>query len=128
MFDIEAETIGELKEEVEDTIGVDVADWRLFQFGFLLPDDPATRLEDFRDEGEDTGGLSPDWECPEENKISHSIQGPSFFIGSMVQCMFSYGICSQEERGGEKGGRANFKTKHTEPFTQEIPSALYSIT
>ena len=26
---------------------------------------------------------------------------------------------------GEKGGNANFKTKHTEPLTQEIPSALY---
>ena len=39
---MEAATIGELKEQVEETIGVDVEDWRLFQFGFLLPDDPET--------------------------------------------------------------------------------------
>ena len=39
---MEAATVGELKEQVEDTIGVDVEDWRLFQFGFLLPDDPQT--------------------------------------------------------------------------------------
>ena len=39
--------------------------------------------------------------------------------------MFCFEICTSEGRGGEKGGNANLKTKHTEPFTQEIPSALY---
>ena len=28
-------------------------------------------------------------------------------------------------RGRVKGGNTNVKTKHTEPLTQEIPSALY---
>ena len=37
--------------------------------------------------------------------------------------MFCFEICTPEGRGGEKGGNANFKTKHTEPWTQEIPSA-----
>ena len=41
-FEVEAATVGELKEQVEETIGVDVEDWRLFQFGFLLPADPET--------------------------------------------------------------------------------------
>ena len=43
----------------------------------------------------------------------------------MVLCMFSFEICTPEGRGGERGGSANIKTKHTEPLTQEIPSALY---
>ena len=32
-----------------------------------------------------------------------------------------------EERGGEKGGNANFKTKLTEPLTQEITLPLYTM-
>ena len=47
-FEIEAETVGQLKEKVEDTIGVDVEDWRLFQFGILLPNEPETKLADYR--------------------------------------------------------------------------------
>ena len=39
--------------------------------------------------------------------------------------MFCFEICTSVGRGGEKGGSANFKTKHTETFTREIPSALY---
>ena len=51
--------------------------------------------------------------------------GVKFFIGSKVQCMFCFEICTPEDRGGEKRGSANFKTRHTEPLRQEIPSALY---
>ena len=40
--------------------------------------------------------------------------------------MFCFEICTPEGRGGERGGNANFKSKHTEPLVQEIPSALYS--
>ena len=47
-FEIEADTVGELKEKVEETIGVDVEDWRLFQFGILLPNEPETKLDDYR--------------------------------------------------------------------------------
>ena len=50
------------------------------------------------------------------------------YFGSMVPCKFCFEICSPEGRGGEKGGRENFKTKHTEPLTQEILSALYCTT
>ena len=49
------------------------------------------------------------------------------FIGSKVMCVFCFVICTPEGRGGEQGGRTNFKTKHTKPLTQEIPSALYLI-
>ena len=63
-FEINAETIGDLKEQIEDTIGLDVDDWRLFQFGFLLPDDPGTKLEDFLDETNDK--LKLNLVCPEE--------------------------------------------------------------
>ena len=34
-------------------------------------------------------------------------------IGPKVLCMFLFEICTPEGRGGEKGGNANFKTKHT---------------
>ena len=39
------------------------------------------------------------------------------FIGSKVHCLFCFEICTTEGRVGEKGGSANFKTKHTEPLT-----------
>ena len=42
-------------------------------------------------------------------------------IGSEVPCVFCFEICTQEGRG-EKGGRANFKTKYTAPFRREITS------
>ena len=51
--------------------------------------------------------------------------GVELFLGTKVLCMFRYEIFTPVGRGGEKGGIAHFKTKHTEPFTQEIPSALY---
>ena len=48
-LEIEAETVGELKEEAEETIGwPSVKDWRLFQFGFLLPNESDTKFADFR--------------------------------------------------------------------------------
>ena len=40
--------------------------------------------------------------------------------------MFCFENCTSEGRGGKKGGSANFKTKHTEPLTEEITSALCS--
>ena len=39
--------------------------------------------------------------------------------------MFCFEICTPDGVEGEKGGSANFKTKYTEPLSQEIPSALY---
>ena len=39
--------------------------------------------------------------------------------GSVLD-VICFEICTPEGRGGEKGGIANFKTKHTEPLTQEI--------
>ena len=43
-----------------------------------------------------------------------------------VLCLFCFEICTTEGRGGEKGGSANFKTKHTEHLTQGLTSAPYS--
>ena len=53
--------------------------------------------------------------------------GLMLFIGSKVPCLFCFEIFTPEGKGGEKGGSANFKTKHTECLTQEIPSALYQV-
>ena len=36
---------------------------------------------------------------------------------SKVQCVLCFENCTTEGRGGEKGGSANSKTKHTEPLT-----------
>ena len=47
--------------------------------------------------------------------------GVELIIGSKVLCMLCFEICTPEGRGGEKGGSVNFKAKHTEPLTQEIP-------
>ena len=46
-------------------------------------------------------------------------------IGSKVPCLFCFEIGTSEGKGGEKEGNPNFKTKHTEPLTQEIFSALF---
>ena len=43
----------------------------------------------------------------------------------MVPCGFCLEICTPDGEKGKKGGNANFKTKHAEPLTQEITSALY---
>ena len=47
-------------------------------------------------------------------------------IGSKVLWVFCFEICTAEGREGEKGGNANFTTKHKEPLAKEIPSALYN--
>ena len=60
-----------------------------------------------------------------DNQYRPCTTGVKLFLGSKVLCMFCFEICTPEGRGGEKGGSTNFKTKHTEPFTQEIPSALH---
>ena len=39
--------------------------------------------------------------------------GVELILGSKVQCLFCFEICTTEGREGEKGGSANFKTKHT---------------
>ena len=57
--------------------------------------------------------------------IAQPCTGVKLLIGSKDQCMFHFEICIPEGRGGEKGGSANFKAKHTESLTPEIPSALY---
>merc|ERR1712119_134916 len=51
-FDINAETIGDLKEELEEEMDLDVSKWNLFQFGLRLPDDVDAKLEDFMIEDE----------------------------------------------------------------------------
>ena len=51
--------------------------------------------------------------------------GVKLFIGSKVQCVFCFEICTPEGRRGGRGGSANFIRKHTEPLTQEIPRSLY---
>ena len=44
---------------------------------------------------------------------------------SKVQCVFWFENYTTEGRGGEKGGSANFKTKHIEPMTSQIIPSLY---
>merc|ERR1711936_1404604 len=51
-FEIKADTIGMLKDEVEEKIEIDVSDWHLFQFGLPLPVEKDTKLEDFLIEDE----------------------------------------------------------------------------
>jgi len=63
-FEVEADTIGELKEKIgTEKLDIDVDDWRLFQFGFVLPDAPGTDLEDFKD---DDGEIQLNLVRPEE--------------------------------------------------------------
>ena len=45
---------------------------------------------------------------------------------SKVQCLFCFETCTTEGRGGEKGGSAKSKTKHTEPLTSQMPRPLYA--
>ena len=55
------------------------------------------------------------------HEVKYSDQVIYWVEGSVHFCL--------EGRGGAKRGNANFKTKHTEPFPQEIPSALcYRVT
>merc|ERR1711936_1502537 len=46
-FVIHADTIGMLKDEIEEEIDIDVSDWNLFQFGLPLPVEKDAKLEDF---------------------------------------------------------------------------------
>ena len=55
--------------------------------------------------------------------LGQNSNSPIYFITVYYRICFE--ICTPEGRGREKGGSANFKMKHTEPLTQEIPSALY---
>ena len=48
----------------------------------------------------------------------------SVFCQRFLAC---FEICTPEGRVGEKGGNANFKTKHTEPLTLEMLCPLQSI-
>ena len=48
---------------------------------------------------------------------AYYVQGWSYLLGQSVFC---FEICTPEGRGGENGGSANFKIKHTEPLTQDI--------
>merc|ERR1711936_135398 len=51
-FEITADTIGMLKDEIEETIEIDVSDWNLFQYGLPLPVEKDAKLEDFLIEDE----------------------------------------------------------------------------
>ena len=51
-------------------------------------------------------------------------EGVEVLIGSKDQCLFCFETCTIEGRGGEKGGSANSRTKHTEPLTQGLISPL----
>ena len=46
-----------------------------------------------------------------------------YWVKGSEQCIFCFEIGTPVERWGEKGEDAIFKTEHTEPLTQEIPSA-----
>ena len=51
--------------------------------------------------------------------------GVNKILGSKVRCLFCFDTSTTEGRGGEKGGCANSRTKHTEPLTSELISPLY---
>ena len=51
--------------------------------------------------------------------------GGQVFIMSKVQCVLCFGNCITEGRGGEKGGSANVKIKHTDSLAK-IPGPLYT--
>ena len=55
--------------------------------------------------------------------VETSLQGAIYLLRQKFCACF---VLKSEGRGGEKGGRANFKTKYTEPSTQEIHSTLYN--
>ena len=42
--------MGELRQNIEEKIGLEIHEWRLFQFAFILPSDPETKLVDCIDE------------------------------------------------------------------------------
>ena len=56
-----------------------------------------------------------------EERVRH-IQGWSYSLGQRFSVCFVFKFTQQ----GEKRGSANFKTKHTEPLTQEITAPLYT--
>ena len=52
------------------------------------------------------------------------LQGSSYLLGQrFIACV----VLKFAHQRGEKGGNAIFKTKHIEPFTQEIPRLLYKV-
>ena len=54
------------------------------------------------------------------------VRGSSYLFGQRFCECFGLKFALQRTYvGREKGGNPNGKTKHTEPLTQEIPSALY---
>ena len=55
---------------------------------------------------------------------SNKHTGVEVFIGSKAQCLFCFETRTEEGRGGEMRGSANFKIKDTEPLTQEKPRPL----
>ena len=50
-------------------------------------------------------------EVKTERKTLKKLKGVEVFRMSKVLCLFCFQISSLEGRGGEKGGRANFKTR-----------------
>jgi len=52
------------------------------------------------------------------------MQGSRYFLGQRFSACFVLKLAPTRGEWGEKGGSANFKKKHSELLTQEIPSAL----
>ena len=48
-----------------------------------------------------------DGECRAAGIVEYRVK---LIIGSNVRCLFCFAICTPEQRGGEKGGNANFET------------------
>ena len=44
--------MGELRNGIKEEMGIDIKNWKLYQFAFPIPNDPETQLADFVDENE----------------------------------------------------------------------------
>ena len=65
------------------------------------------------------------WHLP--SRLHHYIlmyTGKNILVWKVLW-LFCFEICTPEGRGGEKGGSANFETKHTEPFIPEYFISVY---